>query len=193
MAVSEGRGARRALALGLAAWALAFAGPAAARGLTPESLGLDPRWSKAASIHIDASPELAWQVLEDVERWPEFLPGMRSASIRQGSGGRALLRQEYETLGFKLRMTTRLAADPESGTLRLTLDPELDQDLRALTTVWRLSPEAGGTRAELVSQVRVGRFVPGFIERRVVADSVGRSLAAFAAEVKRRLRGASGL
>ena len=94
------------------------------------------RVERTALLAFDAARLLA--LVEDIERYPEFLPGCTTAAIEQREGGRVRARLGFRIKGltdsFATENETRLGADGVH-TLRMRL---VQGPFRSLAGEWRL-------------------------------------------------------
>jgi ribosome-associated toxin RatA of RatAB toxin-antitoxin module len=92
------------------------------------------------SVLVAASPERMFELINDVERYPEFVPGCAAAQVleRGADSLRARLTVGSGALRTSFVTRNRLQA-PHS------IDMELDEGpLRSLTGKWRLTPVVAG-------------------------------------------------
>jgi ribosome-associated toxin RatA of RatAB toxin-antitoxin module len=95
---------------------------------------------------VTFSPEQMFDLVIDVERYPEFLPWVASAELHQKSEHDLLASMEMQRAGVRERFTTRNEFDrPDYMSLRLVRGP-----FRLLEGRWSFVPIAdAGTRIDL--------------------------------------------
>jgi hypothetical protein len=120
------------------------------------------------------SPEAVWKVITDHSRFAEFMPHLKSVEVsrRTESGERAL--QTVDAVFSTARYALDYSWD--AGTLRVDyrLAQDVPHDVAAIEGHWQLWAFEGGTLIEYVSEVDIGRSVPGFV-RRYLAESGARN------------------
>jgi ribosome-associated toxin RatA of RatAB toxin-antitoxin module len=127
------------------------------------------------SIEMAAPVSRVQQVIVDFERYPEFVPFMERAELLSIEGERRRVRF---TLNLVARISYILDLVPgtDSG-LTWTL---VDGPFVRNNGSWRLEGlNDGGTLATYAADVELKGFLPGFLERRLVAESLPATLRAF--------------
>ncbi len=176
---SEGRrhgGARwlPAAVLALATWLVAAGAPARAG-------------EAAEAVELHAPIELVWQVLTDFAAWPRFMPALERVEVEPRSEALLAIRYQTRQMGLEIGFTALTRVDGAALRMESSLDPEGRHDIAAMRSAWQLTPLPDGrVRVELHSDLDSGRPVPGFVERRMLRDSVAETVAALAREVGRR-------
>ncbi len=124
----------------------------------------------SASTGIDAAPERVWQIVSDVESWPQWQTAMGSVEIEaRDSDGRPQLCQVV--FDAKLQTLTTVQRVRYEPPLRLSFDQERGS-LKTLRGAWRLEDLGGGrTRVTYDLEIEVGgllgRLVSGSVEDRL--------------------------
>ncbi len=98
------------------------------------------------SALVTFSPEQMFDLVVDVERYPEFLPWVVGAEVHEKSDSGLLASMEMQRAGVRERFTTRNEMNrPRRMSLRLVTGP-----FRVLEGLWTFSDIGGaGTRIEL--------------------------------------------
>ncbi|WP_181275436.1 SRPBCC family protein [Brevibacterium oceani] len=99
----------------------------------------DDRWS------VDADVDTVWAVLERVDEWPQWWPGLAAAEpvgnqLRSGSRAQIVVRTP---IGMPLRFTIEVDALQAPNRVALRVDGDLRGE-----GVWTLSEHEGTTRVE---------------------------------------------
>ncbi|NIP13504.1 MAG: hypothetical protein GWM88_01680 [Pseudomonadales bacterium] len=127
------------------------------------------------SIDVAAPVSCVQNVICDFERYPEFVPFMERAEVVGIDGEKRRVRF---TLNLVARLSYTLELEPRDGSgLAWTLveGPFVRND-----GAWHLDAlEGGGTCATYGVDVELKRFLPGFVERRLVEESLPAMLRAF--------------
>jgi ribosome-associated toxin RatA of RatAB toxin-antitoxin module len=98
------------------------------------------------SALVARSPELVYQLVEDVERYPEFVPGCTEAKVLERTANEMVARLAVRRGPVRMEFTTRNRLDPGRG-MQMDL---VDGPFRALEGNWRFTPVASnGCRIEL--------------------------------------------
>lgn len=98
------------------------------------------------SALVARSPELVYQLVEDVERYPEFVPGCTEAKVLERTANEMVARLAVRRGPVRMEFTTRNRLDPGRG-MHMDL---VDGPFRALEGNWRFTPVASnGCRIEL--------------------------------------------
>ena len=149
-----------------------------------------------AELELDATPEIAFAVLTDYARQPEFLPGMRSARIVSRRGTTVVVEQEIEesVLMFRQRLQVTMEVvetAPRQMSLRL-----LEGSFHFYEGFYALLPVSAGSSPARTRVNYRARFEPDFDLPRmmgpfIVKRSLEKNLRAFAAEVERRVAAAT--
>ena len=96
------------------------------------------------AIHIDASPDVVWEVTRDVERWPEWTPTV--TSVRRVDGGPF-------GLGSVAWIKQPLQPESEWEVIEFTAGRRFAWTTRrrglTMTGTHDIAPEGGGTRNTL--------------------------------------------
>jgi ribosome-associated toxin RatA of RatAB toxin-antitoxin module len=127
------------------------------------------------SIDVAAPVSRVQEVILDFERYPEFVPFMEHAEVIGIDGERRRVRF---TLNLVARIRYTLELEPRDGAglvWTLVEGPFVRND-----GAWHLAElEDGGTRATYGLDVELKRFLPGFVERRLIEESLPALLEAF--------------
>jgi len=140
-----------------------------------------------AMVVIPRPPEKVYRALFTFSRWPHFLPNLKAVKVIKTEGEALWLWHEVKVLFVSVEYTTIYHFDPERGVARWTLDRTLPHDIEDTEGFWRLEPLQGG-RTLLIynARVRVGRFVPPFVEDLLTRESLPRVVTGVREEVLRR-------
>ncbi|HEY5679097.1 MAG TPA: SRPBCC family protein [Pseudomonadales bacterium] len=127
------------------------------------------------SIEIAAPVSRVQQVIVDFERYPEFVPFMERAELLGIEGERRRVRFTLNLVA-RISYTLDLVPGTDSG-LTWTL---VDGPFVRNNGSWRLkATNDDGTLATYTADVELKGFLPGFLERRLVAESLPATLRAF--------------
>jgi len=145
------------------------------------------------SIYIQAPPEAVYRIAREPERFPEFMPEVRSITVleRSEDGARQVVAWVGQIPTFKLtvKWTEEDLWDDRERTCRFR---QVRGDFDEYGGVWRFAPEGEGTRFE--SEVHytleiptVGPLIRGVV-RKIMSDNVDRLQAA----IRRRAEAGEG-
>ncbi|HWW20078.1 MAG TPA: type II toxin-antitoxin system RatA family toxin [Steroidobacteraceae bacterium] len=98
------------------------------------------------SALVARSPELVYQVVEDVERYPQFVPGCTEAKVLERSATEMVARLAVRRGPLRTEFTTRNRLEP-GRSMQMDL---VDGPFRMLEGKWSFTPVASnGCRIEL--------------------------------------------
>jgi ribosome-associated toxin RatA of RatAB toxin-antitoxin module len=128
------------------------------------------------SALVTFSPEQMFDLVIDVERYPEFLPWVAAAQLHERSGHELLASMEMQRGGVRERFTTRNRFDrPDFMTLQLVQGP-----FRTLDGRWSFTPIAdAGTRIELEMRFEFASPVVSLLFGKAFEQSCGALIDAF--------------
>ena len=136
-------------------------------------------------ILIDASPEHVFSVITDYERYPEFLPEMRSVQVISRQDGIARVRFELELI-MRISYTLRLRED---GPLRLSWSLEEAKMLELNEGGWRLESVAGKTKATYALEIKLRGLLPKAVSTKLVGTTLPQTLERFRERAEGRKSG----
>jgi ribosome-associated toxin RatA of RatAB toxin-antitoxin module len=130
---------------------------------------------------VTFSPEQMFDLVIDVERYPEFLPWVASAELHEKSERDLLASMEMQRGGMRERFTTRNEFDrPGFMDMQLVRGP-----FRLLEGRWTFSPIAdAGTRIELVMRFEFGNPVVSLLFGKAFEQSCNTLIDAFIARAR---------
>lgn len=147
---------------------------------------------RGGAIHIHASAVLnadtatAWQVLTDYDRYPEFIPDLRTSRVVARRGANVTVEQSGDAalwlFRWPLDITFEINELPPNG-LR---SRAVAGSLRALASRYTLSAVASGVRLEYEGDIAPGFEFFGDIEQIAVRQNVARQFQALADEIERK-------
>jgi ribosome-associated toxin RatA of RatAB toxin-antitoxin module len=138
------------------------------------------------SVLVAASPERMFELINDVERYPEFVPGCAAAQVleRDADSLRARLTVGHGAMRTTFVTRNRLQA-PHA------IDMELDEGpLRSLSGKWRLTPvaagEVSGCRVDLDLTFEVKSGLMGLAMGPMIERVAGSLVDAFVARAREK-------
>jgi ribosome-associated toxin RatA of RatAB toxin-antitoxin module len=144
------------------------------------------------AIHIRASAVLnvgtatAWQVLTDYDRYPEFIPDLRTSRVVARRGANVTVEQSGDAVlwlfKWPLDITFEINEFPPNG-LR---SRAVAGSLRALASSYTLTTVASGVRLDYEGDIAPGFEFFGDIEQIAVRQNVARQFQALADEIERK-------
>jgi ribosome-associated toxin RatA of RatAB toxin-antitoxin module len=94
------------------------------------------------SALVAASPERMFELINDVERYPQFVPGCAAAQVLERGADSLRARLTVGSGPLRTAFTTRNRLQPPHA-----IDMDLDEGpLRSLSGRWRLTPVQAGDR-----------------------------------------------
>jgi ribosome-associated toxin RatA of RatAB toxin-antitoxin module len=133
------------------------------------------------SALVTFSPEQMFDLVIDVERYPEFLPWVAAASLHERSGHDLLASMEMQRGGVRERFTTRNTFErPGYMTLQLVQGP-----FRTLEGRWNFTPIGdAGTRIELEMRFEFANPVVSLLFGKAFEQSCNALIDAFIARAR---------
>ena len=125
-----------------------------------------PSWQ--ASTSMDVAPEVVWSIINDQNRYGEFVPMVVNCRIIRDDPPLRLVSFEVRILWVKVRYTLRLQVHDEVGTVEYRLDKSFPHDIEDTHGRWDVRAERpGGTRVSFAVNINPGRPVPEFLAQRL--------------------------
>ncbi len=133
------------------------------------------------SALVTFSPEQMFDLVIDVERYPQFLPWVARAELHEKSDRDLLASMEMQRGGMRERFTTRNEFDrPGFMNMQLVRGP-----FRVLDGRWTFAPIAdAGTRIELVMRFEFGNPVVSLLFGKAFEQSCNTLIDAFIARAR---------
>jgi ribosome-associated toxin RatA of RatAB toxin-antitoxin module len=128
------------------------------------------------SALVTFSPEQMFDLVVDVERYPQFLPWVAGAELHEKTDRDLLASMEMQRAGVRERFTTRNTFErPSMMTLRLVSGP-----FRLLEGRWSFTPIGdAGTRIELEMRFEFGNPVVSLLFGKAFEQSCNSLIDAF--------------
>ena len=130
-----------------------------------------------ATTEIDASQELVYQVVADVDRYPEFVPGVKEVTREDGA----------------VRMTAQLGPLDVSWTSRVVLKPYTSIDItlvdgpfKHMDVRWEFGAQDAKTEVTYITDYELLLPIPGVhrIAERAITSNAAATLRAFRQRVR---------
>ena len=129
------------------------------------------------SALVNLPPNRLFALINDIDRYPEFLPWCTHVSVLSRSDSEIIA-----TLGVRRgplhgEFTTRNTLEPHTRVLMSLVSGPFS----ALSGEWRLTPAGGGTLVELGLRFKFKSTLSGVLFERLFAETVGSLVDAFVA------------
>jgi len=133
------------------------------------------------SALVTFSPEQMFDLVIDVERYPQFLPWVAGAELHERRDGNLLASMEMQRGGMRERFTTRNEFErPRYMTMQLVRGP-----FRVLEGRWNFQPiGAAGSRVELEMRFEFANPVVAMLFGKSFEQSCGTLIDAFIARAR---------
>jgi len=130
---------------------------------------------------VTFTPEQMFDLVVDVERYPQFLPWVVGAEVHEKTDRDLLASMSMERAGVRERFTTRNVMErPRWMSLDL-----VDGPFKVLKGLWTFEPiSAAGTRIELVMKFEFSNPVVSLLFGKAFERSVGHLIDAFVARAR---------
>jgi coenzyme Q-binding protein COQ10 len=139
-----------------------------------------------SEITIGVPVAKVYETARDVERFPEYMPNLRSVEVVERQGNRVVTRWvgEVEDLRIKIRWTEEDVWDPEARTCTFR---QIEGDYKTLRGLWRFV-DLGDGKTRFESEVEIEYDVPliGPLIKGLIAKKAKENLDHTLAAVKRQ-------
>ncbi len=172
---------------------LAVAGPAQALELTPVALEQlrrgepvtsvvsDPKESGAgrveAVIDVPASADTVWRILTDCNLSMTVMSGLKACRIISRNADGSDIREH--AIGLSRLLPTMKSVFQSTYVINREIRfARTDGDLKRLTGLWRLEPQAAGIRLHYAADIALGVPVPAMLLRSALESDMPKTLKA---------------
>jgi ribosome-associated toxin RatA of RatAB toxin-antitoxin module len=121
------------------------------------------------SIVIAAPPEKVFAVIEDFEKYPEFLPEVKKVEVKPGAGGAKEVTYTIDIKARTITYTLRHVAKPPAESAWTFVRGEM---MKGNDGAWLLQAVPGGTQATYRIDLKLGALVPGFVEKMLAEQNL---------------------
>jgi ribosome-associated toxin RatA of RatAB toxin-antitoxin module len=129
------------------------------------------------SIVIEVTPDQLFDVIADYEKYPEFLPEVRSAKVAFGTGGVKEVTYSVDIKAKVISYTLKHVAERPGKVTWTLLRGEM---MKGNDGSWVLKPApGGGTEATYSVDLKLSALVPSFIEKALAEQQLPALLANF--------------
>jgi ribosome-associated toxin RatA of RatAB toxin-antitoxin module len=125
---------------------------------------------------VPYTPEQMYALVADIERYPEFVPWLKSATVMERNGSEVVAQLELERAGLRERFTTRnVLLEAEKIEMNLIAGP-----FKRLTGAWTFSALADrGTRIGLAMTFELANPIMSMVLGKVFEQSCNQLVDAF--------------
>ncbi len=141
------------------------------------------------SALVAASPQTVFEMINDVERYPEFVPGCSAAQVLGRAPGEIVARLAVGKGPLSTSFTTRNRLEPDR---RVTMEL-VEGPFRSLEGVWTLTPlgqeghgKAAGCRVELDLSFEPAGGLAGLALAPLIEHTAGALVDAFVQRARQR-------
>ena len=132
------------------------------------------------NIIIDAPKRDIFEIVSQLERWPEHLPHYRYVRFTGKDGARDIVEMSAFSGRVPLSWVSAYEADP--GTMELRFE-HLTKWTKGMVVMWTLTPTRDATRVEIAHHLKFRvpflRWLAEPIIAKFISDVAGRTLAEF--------------
>jgi ribosome-associated toxin RatA of RatAB toxin-antitoxin module len=123
------------------------------------------------SIVINVTPEQLFDVIVDYEKYPEFLPEVKSVRIEAGQGA---IREVTYNVDIKAKVIKYTLRHTAERPVKLTWTMIKGEMMKGNDGSWALKPgpQPGTVEATYTIDLKLSSLVPGFIERALAEQSL---------------------
>lgn len=177
---------RRAFALALGLLALAAATGAAASAVAVRVEEARGVYTVQGGFSVSAPDDRVWRVLTDYSRLGNFIPTVRSSTLRRTGPRSVLVAQDTTTTFLAVSRTTRVVLQiDETPFQRLDFTDVSGRDFALYRGAWKIERAGGETRVGYTATAKP-RFIPPLVGASLMQDAVTRLLEDLRTEVLRR-------
>jgi len=136
--------------------------------------------------HVPHVPERMYDLVNDLEAYPRFLPNVAAMDVKRDSGTSDDVRYARMTIRFgpvTQAYTSRVASDPESRTIEARA---VDGPFAYLDSKWSFEPEGQGTRVRFDIDFKIANPLIAAAAEPAFAHKQEEIIEAFVAEADRR-------
>ena len=129
--------------------------------------GSDDGGRGIAIFDVNASEQIVWSVLTSFTSYPNWIEGLDVCQPYKTAGDNIYVTFGVNTWGYKLTYYVLHDYHPSKGYMTWTLDYSRLSDLSDSSGYWLVYPsplDPQKTRVEYTVDVRIGGWIPGFIE-----------------------------
>jgi ribosome-associated toxin RatA of RatAB toxin-antitoxin module len=129
------------------------------------------------SIVIDVTPEQLFDVIADYEKYPEFLPEVKSAKVTFGAGG---IKEVTYSVDIKAKVISYTLKHVAERPGKVSWSMVRGEMMKGNDGSWALKPTpGGGTEATYSIDLKLSALVPSFIEKALAEQQLPTLLANF--------------
>ena len=139
-----------------------------------------------ASALLEADGATAWRVLTDYDRYPAFIPDLRTSHVVARRAATVTVEQSGDAVLWLFRLPLAITFEIQESAPDQLHSRAVAGTLRALTSSYALTPETAGTRLDYVGHATPGFGLLGPFERTAVERNVARQFQALADEIERQ-------
>lgn len=137
----------------------------------------------SAVLHADAAT--AWRVLTDYNRYPEFIPDLRSSRVTARRGATVMVEQSGDAALWRLHMPIEITFEITEIPPYQLYSRAVAGSLRWLASDYTIHWTSDGLRLDYVGHVIPGWEILGRIEQSVIQQNIARQFQALADEIER--------
>jgi ribosome-associated toxin RatA of RatAB toxin-antitoxin module len=139
-----------------------------------------------ATAVLTADAGTAWRVITDYDRYPEFIPGLRSSHVIARHGSMATVEQAGDVSLWPFRFPVDVTYEIHEMPPGNLESKAVGGNLRALASSYVLTPADSGTRLDYSGHADLGSALFREFERVALERAVARQFRALADEIERR-------
>lgn len=131
-----------------------------------------------AVMDVAASPDVVWSRISDYASYPKMVDNVTRADIYEKKGDHIKVHFILKGAGVSIEYFVDHTFRPKQGYMTWTLDYSRKSDLDDSVGFWRVSPHPtrpGHSRIFYSIDLRVGWWVPGFVEDMLAKDGLVKS------------------
>lgn len=138
-----------------------------------------------ASAVLRADAATAWRVLTDYNRYPEFIPDLRSSRVTARQGATVTVEQSGDASLWRLHMPIEITFEITEIPPSQLNSRAVAGSLRWLASNYTIHWTRDGLRLDYVGHVIPGWEMLGWIEQSVIQQNISRQFQALADEIER--------